>query len=210
MSERKVRVSFKVTKSTAGLLKQLGDSLRSQVQVSVGGLVAWALTLLRKELLARQAGGYLAIVDKDGNVSPLDAGDRIHDSFKFDPANTPQGVWDEYWKPIVSEKGKVSFAEVKRELYDYHMLLSRVPEVYNYATGGHVSKPHTDAEVMKSLIDEHYARLEEDDVELAVITQWVSEFVDEKSEALVMDWQRNKLASQMSQFVDWLKSTKQG
>ena len=207
MSERKVRVSFKVSQHTADTIKHLGESLRSLVHVSAGGIVAWALSLLKKELTCRREGGYLAIVDKDGNVEPLDAGDRVHDSFKFDPAKTSDGVWNEFWKDMIMEEGGNPFDNMKRELRDYHMLLDRVPEVYNYATGGHVSKPHTDAEVVKSLIDEHYAKAVEG-VDLAIVEQWVNEFVEEQTESLVLGWQQNKLASQMSRFTDWLKANK--
>ena len=73
-------------------------------------------------------------------------------------------VYNEFWLPIITEEmadgehvGIMPMA-VKRELYDYSILLEHVPKVYMYATGGRVSKPNT---VAAAVIGEYEEALNE-------------------------------------------------
>lgn len=54
-------------------------------------------------------------------------------------------VWAEFWEPLVVVDGEVRLDHIKRELYDYWVLLEEVPKVYMYITDGRVSKPNTAA-----------------------------------------------------------------
>lgn len=61
----------------------------------------------------------------------------------------------QWWEPIVAPDGVVDIEQVKKELSDYSMLMDMVSRVYDYATGGKVSKPFTDVGAVKALIDDH-------------------------------------------------------
>jgi len=83
---------------------------------------------------------------------------RLH---PFD--NQVQAVFEEFWQPIVMLNGEWDLEQVKRELYDYRQVMSRVSEVYEYITHGRISKPNTDpaiviAEVTNELIREATAK----------------------------------------------------
>jgi hypothetical protein len=75
----------------------------------------------------------------------------------------PQTIEDNYasfWKEIVENPdGSINIEQVKKELFDYSMMLDAVPKVYDYVTGGHCSKPHTKPEAVMSLHDEAVTRL---------------------------------------------------
>ena len=53
--------------------------------------------------------------------------------------------FQEFWVPIIFdlENGRLNLEQLKKELYDYSMLLDHVPKVYSEVTGGRVSKPNT-------------------------------------------------------------------
>ena len=53
----------------------------------------------------------------------------------------------EFWVPIIfdEENGRLNLDQLKKELYDFSMLLDNVPKVYMAVTGGRISKPNTDA-----------------------------------------------------------------
>lgn len=63
-------------------------------------------------------------------------------------------VWLSFWKPICSPRGRINEEQVKKELYDYKLLLDEVPKVYEELAG--LSKPHTSA---KAIIDRVYDRM---------------------------------------------------
>lgn len=65
-------------------------------------------------------------------------------------------TFDEFWAELVTdENGNLVFDAVARELHDYRTLIRNVPQVYDHVTGGKVSKPMTDPEVVKSLYDDY-------------------------------------------------------
>lgn len=66
-------------------------------------------------------------------------------------------VFDEFWRDIILPNGEWDAAahdQVKRELHDYHDLLTEVPKVYDELTQGRISKPHTHAEAVISVHNE--------------------------------------------------------
>lgn len=60
-------------------------------------------------------------------------------------------VWQEFWKDIVcDESGNINLEQLKKELYDYSIVLDEVPRVYCEITGNLLSKPFYSAEVVLS------------------------------------------------------------
>lgn len=54
-----------------------------------------------------------------------------------------QVVFEDFWASIVCPGGEWDVDQVKRELHDFHMMLTEVPKVYYEITQGRISKPHT-------------------------------------------------------------------
>lgn len=81
-----------------------------------------------------------------------------------DDAEGPVGAAWGKWVPIVAPGGVLNLELVKRELYDYAMLLDNVPRVYSHATGGRVSKPNTDAGAVIAEIDSYIDELVEEEI----------------------------------------------
>lgn len=68
--------------------------------------------------------------------------------------------FNKFWHKIVCNKdGTLNEDSVKRELYDYTHLMGRMTVFIDYATGGMASKPNTDLEILKTLVDEHVEKL---------------------------------------------------
>lgn len=56
--------------------------------------------------------------------------------------------YNEFWKEIIEKDGVVNIDQVKRELYDFAMMINEVSEVYCHVTNGAISKPNTSADVV--------------------------------------------------------------
>lgn len=50
-----------------------------------------------------------------------------------------------FWDDIIYINGRMSEAQVTLELYDYMRMVVEVPVVYDYITGGLISKPNAHA-----------------------------------------------------------------
>ena len=72
-------------------------------------------------------------------------------------------VYDDFWKVIIEPNGEIDFEQVKKELYDYRIVMQEVSKVYLEITDGKLSKPNTSAQY---ILDEFYERLNEHCVEL--------------------------------------------
>ncbi len=65
-------------------------------------------------------------------------------------------VYNDFWKGIVEdENGNVNMDQVKRELYDFHVLIGNIPIIFDHVTGGGCSKPMTKPEVVIALHDDY-------------------------------------------------------
>lgn len=53
-------------------------------------------------------------------------------------------VLEKFWASIVCPNGKWDFRQVKRELYDYYIVMREVGLAYDEVTNGKFSKPNTD------------------------------------------------------------------
>lgn len=72
-------------------------------------------------------------------------------------------TWDD-WKNIVTNKdGTLNLEQIKKELYDYSILLKNVSLIFDHITGGHISKPFTDPKAVMQQTDEHYRKIYEDE-----------------------------------------------
>lgn len=72
----------------------------------------------------------------------------------------PVQDWDVFWKDIVTdENGDVNIEQVQRELHDYHVLMRNVATVYEYITGGAITKQFTKPEHVIREADSYYERM---------------------------------------------------
>ncbi len=55
-------------------------------------------------------------------------------------------VWQDFWMPLVAPDGRVDMEQIKKELYDFRQIMKEVSRVYEYVTGGAISKINTKAE----------------------------------------------------------------
>lgn len=72
---------------------------------------------------------------------------------------TPESVYESYWKSLVEEDGVLNVDQVKKELFDFWQVMQLVPRVYCHVTGDQISKLLTDPEAVMNVADDHYAEL---------------------------------------------------
>ena len=72
---------------------------------------------------------------------------------------TVNSVYNDFWKPILFNNEMIDVDQLKKELYDFWVMMQEVPKVYDHVTGGQVSKPLTHADVVNSLADEYYDKI---------------------------------------------------
>lgn len=72
---------------------------------------------------------------------------------------TPESIYESYWKSIVEKDGVLDVEQVKKELFDFWQVMQLVPPVYCHVTGGQISKLLTDPDAVMSVADDHYAKL---------------------------------------------------
>jgi hypothetical protein len=77
---------------------------------------------------------------------------------KTSEAETPESVYNEFWKDLVETDGKMDPEKVKAELYDFRQLIRNIPKVYDAVTGGRISKPLTDVDVVISEFNDYVER----------------------------------------------------
>jgi hypothetical protein len=96
-------------------------------------------------------------------------------------------VWREFWKPIVFfANNELNINQVKRELFDYKMIMEEVSKVYDCLTGGRISKINTNHNAVidevenrfRNLAEEKYGYLRQDDdghwflIPIEYISEW--------------------------------------
>jgi hypothetical protein len=78
----------------------------------------------------------------------------------------PQERWDNFWKEIlILPDGSIDVEQLKKELCDFSVLINNIPKIFDAITGGMVSKPMTDPDVVISLHDDYVDRMVEQAVE---------------------------------------------
>ena len=69
-------------------------------------------------------------------------------------------TWRDFWEPVVSgSDGMLDLDKIKRELYDYRILLTNASKVYDHVTGGLLSKTNYDASVVITAADDYQTKL---------------------------------------------------
>ena len=77
----------------------------------------------------------------------------------MDKQVTVNSVYNDFWKPILFSDGMdgmIDVDQLKKELYDFWVLMDNVSKVYCHVTGNQISKPLTDVDVVISVVDEYY------------------------------------------------------
>lgn len=75
---------------------------------------------------------------------------------------TVENVWEHFWKGIVAKNGKLDIEQVKKELFDFYIMMDNVPYVYNVVTGGRFSKPLTPANVIIEEFESLFQPIDDD------------------------------------------------
>lgn len=94
-------------------------------------------------------------------------------------------AWRTFWLPILipsqknlnylleDEPGRdyegvtrwcMDLEQLKKELHDFYKLITRLPSLYDDLTGGLVSKPDTDPDVVHTLAQRNYTRYAAEDI----------------------------------------------
>lgn len=68
--------------------------------------------------------------------------------------NNYEKKYDEFWKDIIECNGEINLCQLKKELYDYSILIDNVTKVYTHATNYVLSKTNYSAEIVISQIEE--------------------------------------------------------
>lgn len=65
--------------------------------------------------------------------------------------------YEEFWQEIVENPdGSINMDQLKRELFDFSTLMHNISLVYEHVTGGMISKPLTDPDVVIQQADDFY------------------------------------------------------
>jgi len=81
--------------------------------------------------------------------------------------NEVEKLFKEWWALIVMPNGEWDLEQVKKELYDYAILMGNVSEVYDHITGGAISKPNTKPEVVIAVADDLVTQMIEEAIKEA-------------------------------------------
>jgi hypothetical protein len=85
---------------------------------------------------------------------------QVFDEEETDTSPIVEKDYQEFWRNIISKQdGSLDIEQVKKELYDYHQYMQETAKVYDYITGGLISKVNTKADVVKQYVDEHYDKI---------------------------------------------------
>lgn len=64
------------------------------------------------------------------------------------------GLYELFWKEIVERRGEMAPDLVKRELFDFYILMKNARKVYSHVTYGRISKLNTDGDAINKIADE--------------------------------------------------------
>ena len=74
-------------------------------------------------------------------------------------------IYEEFWKPLIETDGKLDMELLRKELYDFYIVIEEVSKVYCHITGNQISKPLTSADAVISVADEYYDKICLDHIE---------------------------------------------
>ena len=64
-------------------------------------------------------------------------------------------VYEEFWKSIIEPDGEIDFEQVKKELFDYWVVIHEVSKVYCEITNNKFSKPNTASQYIIEAVEEY-------------------------------------------------------
>jgi len=70
---------------------------------------------------------------------------------------TPDEIYNSFWKGLVEVEGKLDLPLVKQELANYYTVLQTVPEVYKHITDNEIASPFEQAGKVAAESDYQYA-----------------------------------------------------
>lgn len=91
--------------------------------------------------------------------APAESNIFVADADEIEPE--VEESFQDFWAELVMKDGMFDLVQIKRELHDYSILLENVPKVYDYITGGAISKPHTSAASVIDVAEGYIQRLME-------------------------------------------------
>ena len=66
-----------------------------------------------------------------------------------------KGDFEDFWQAIVcNPDGSLNGEQVKKELYDFHMVMQGASKVYCELTNSRISKPNTDPDVVIQVVND--------------------------------------------------------
>jgi hypothetical protein len=75
--------------------------------------------------------------------------------------DNPNDLWTKFWLPFLCRDDTATQEEVleavKKELFDYFYVLKNVQETYGRLTGGEITSPFTDPDVIIAYADQYYS-----------------------------------------------------
>lgn len=139
--------------------------------------------------------GYVASPD-------LDETQRLLDLDKLDGKDEVEIVWENSWADLIMPGGVLNLDQLKRELYDFRVVMVEVGKVYDAVTGGRFSKPNTPHEAIIEAADAHHLnnQIEEDDELNELIEDDGSPSIFIKIKGLEV-WDRARLRDQLALVV---------
>lgn len=117
-----------------------------------------------------------------------------------------QTVWTEFWLPILERDPEIKpfmlgpspFLEfVRAELFDYHQMMSNTAMLMGEISGGQVSKPLTDWQVVEGLAQESYNKFFKMDV-----LEWIGTLIEDADDLVSRTMYESIRAGFISTFGD--------
>ena len=69
-------------------------------------------------------------------------------------------IYELFWKQIIEKDGKIDLDQLKKELCDYHTVLSNASKVYDAVSGGTISDPLVNPRTAISIIEEYQRNID--------------------------------------------------
>ncbi|KKM22940.1 hypothetical protein LCGC14_1620240 [marine sediment metagenome] len=85
-------------------------------------------------------------------------------------------TYDEFWKDIIGPEDNLNFKQIKKELHDYAVLMDNAGKVYDYVSGGRISKVNTYPSELYKAFDDTVTEAVEDAIleHEDYLKQWVN------------------------------------
>lgn len=89
---------------------------------------------------------------------------------------TTESVYQDFWKQTIeNEDGSINLEQLKKELFDFYILLNDVPKVYEHVTGGSLTKVNTLPEHIIQYADENYREIYQPELDIEEIHELLAD-----------------------------------